>query len=51
LLLYTGLRIRDAATLSRDRIVNGKLLLYAAKTGTPVFCPLPQFVVTELEGV
>jgi len=31
--------------------VNGKLLLYAAKTGTPVFCPLPQFVVTELEGV
>lgn len=51
LLLYSGLRIRDAVTLSRDRLVNGKLLLYTAKTGTPVFCPLPRFVVAELESV
>jgi integrase/recombinase XerD len=51
LLLYSGLRIRDAVTLSKDRIVNGKLLLYTAKTGTPVFCPLPPFVATELEKI
>ncbi len=51
LLLYSGLRIRDAVTLSKDRIVNGKLLLYTAKTGTPVFCPLPAFVVAELESI
>ena len=50
LLLYSGLRIRDAVTLSRDRVVNGKLLLYTAKTGTPVFCPLPPFVVAELDN-
>lgn len=51
LLLYSGLRIRDAVTLSKDRIVNGKLLLYTAKTGTPVFCPLPPFVVAELDSI
>jgi integrase len=51
LLQFSGLRIRDAATLRRDRIVNGKLLLYTAKTGTPVYCPLPEFVVQELEMV
>jgi integrase/recombinase XerD len=51
LLLYSGLRIRDAVTLSRERITNRKLLLYTAKTGTPVFCPLPPFVAAELEAV
>lgn len=51
LLLYSGLRIRDAATLCRDRIADCKLLLYTAKTGVPVFCPLLQFVVAELESV
>lgn len=51
LLLYSGLRIRDAVTLSHDRIIGDKLLLYTAKTGTPVFCPLPPFVVAELESV
>jgi len=49
LLRFSGLRIRDAVTLRRDRVVNGKLLLYTAKTGTPVYCPLPDFVVAELE--
>jgi len=49
LLRFSGLRIRDAVTLRRDRIVNGKLLLYTAKTGTPVYCPLPECVVAELE--
>lgn len=51
LLLYSGLRIRDAVTLSSARLVDGKLLIYTAKTGTPVFCPLPPFVVAELENV
>jgi integrase/recombinase XerD len=49
LLRFSGLRIRDAVTLHKDRIVNGKLLLYTAKTGTPVHIPLPDFVVLELE--
>ena len=49
LLRFSGLRIRDAVTLRRDRIVNGKLLLRTAKTGTLVYIPLPDFVVHELE--
>ena len=51
LLRFTGLRIRDAVTLRRDQLTNGKLLLFTAKTGTPVYCPLPGFVVAELEMV
>jgi integrase/recombinase XerD len=51
LLRYSGLRIRDAATLSRDRIQNDKLFLYTAKTGTPVYCPLPPFVVEALKAI
>jgi integrase len=49
LLRYSGLRIRDAVTLERDRIADGKLMLYQAKTGTPVYCPLPPIVVQALE--
>ena len=49
LLRYSGLRIRDAVTLRKDRIVNCKLLLYTAKTGTAVYCPLPESVVAELQ--
>jgi integrase/recombinase XerD len=51
LLRYSGLRFRDAATLSRDRIQNDKLFLYTAKTGTPVFCPLPPFVIEALNAI
>jgi integrase/recombinase XerD len=51
LLRYSGLRIGDAATLSADRIMDGKLRLYTAKTGTHVYCPLPAFVLTALEAV
>jgi integrase len=49
LLRYSGLRIRDAATLQRERLQNGKLLLYMQKTGVPVFVPLPPFVMRALE--
>ncbi len=51
LLRYSGLRIRDAVTLRRDRLAGDKLFLYTAKTGTPVWCPLPPFVVMALEAV
>lgn len=51
LLRYTGLRIRDAVTLSRDRIRDGKLFLYTAKTGTAVWCPLPECVTDALKAI
>jgi len=51
LLRYSGLRITDAVTVRRDRITDGKLFLYTAKTGTAVYCPLPPFLLTALEVV
>lgn len=50
-LRYTGLRIQDAVTLPRDRISDGKLFLYTAKSGTPVWCPLPPCVITALNAI
>jgi integrase len=50
LLRYSGLRIGDAVRLPRDRIADGRLFLYTAKTGTPVWCPLPQFVLEALNS-
>ncbi len=35
----------------RDRLIGNKLFLYTAKTGTHVYCPLPDFVVNALEAV
>jgi integrase len=40
LMRWSGLRIRDAITLERHRIHGDSLLLYQAKTGTPVYVPL-----------
>ena len=51
LLRHSGLRIGDAVTLERSRITGDKLFLYTAKTGTPVYLPLPEFVLTALEAV
>ena len=51
LLRHSGLRIGDAVALTRDRVTDGKLFLYSAKTGTPVRCPLPAHVVEELNGL
>jgi integrase len=52
LLRYSGIRIGDAVTLKRERIdADGKLLLYTAKTGTPVYVPLPDFVIAALSEV
>jgi integrase/recombinase XerD len=52
LLLNSGLRIRDAVTLPRERIDDkGNLFLYTAKTGIPVKLPLPPAVVEALSNV
>lgn len=50
LLRHSGLRIGDAATLSRERIDGDKLFLYTSKAGTPVYCPLPPFLMTALDA-
>jgi integrase/recombinase XerD len=51
LMRYSGLRIGDAVTCARERLVDSKLFLYQAKTGTPVYCPLPPVVVDALADV
>jgi len=50
LMRYSGLRIGDAARLARDRIVKDRLFLYTQKTGVPVWCPLPEFVVAAMDS-
>jgi len=49
LLRYSGLRIGDAVTLPVSRIMDGKLFLRTAKTGTQVSCPLPPPVRDALD--
>jgi integrase len=51
LLRYSGLRIGDGVSLLRERIAGGKLFLYTAKTGTPVWCPLHETVIQALDAV
>ena len=50
LLRYSGLRIGDAVSLPRERLRDGRLFLYTAKSGTPVYLPLPDFVVDALNA-
>jgi integrase/recombinase XerD len=50
-LRYTGLRISDAVGCPVDRLQDGKLWLYTAKTGQHIYCPLPEFVVRELDSI
>jgi integrase/recombinase XerD len=49
-LRYSGLRIGDAVSCSVERLVDGKLRLYTAKTGQHVHLPLPPHVVKELDA-
>ena len=49
-LRYSGLRIQDTVTLAEDRLVDTKLFLYTAKSGVPVYCPLPDFVVEAVRS-
>jgi len=57
LMRWTGLRIRDAVTLERNRLsqdpLDGteRLVLYQAKTGEPVYCPIPPHVAELLRSV
>ena len=51
LMRWSGLRIRDALTLERTRLINDNLLLYQAKTGTPVYVRLPPQVAEELRAI
>ncbi len=52
ILRYMGLRIRDVVMLEKSRIdKEGKLYFYTAKTGTPVYLPLPPVAVTALKAV
>lgn len=54
---WTGLRIRDAVTLDRDRLSQDpldetdRIILYQAKTGEPVYCPIPPQVAESLRTV
>lgn len=51
LLRYSGLRITDAVTLERHRIVDGILTLRTEKTGTDVRIPLPPSAIDALTGL
>ena len=51
LMRWSGLRIRDAVTLERHRLHGDSLLLYQAKTGIPVYVPLPPHVMESLENI
>jgi len=49
---YSGLRISDAVSLKRDRVTSdkkgGRLFLYQAKTGQPVWIPISKEVMDAL---
>jgi integrase len=51
MLRYSGMRIGDAVSCAVERLNGKKLLLYTQKTGVPVYCPLPDFVVSALEAI
>lgn len=51
LLRYSGLRIADAVTLSRNQIEDGILKLRTAKTGTDVRVPLPPIAIAALDAI
>jgi integrase len=52
LMRWSGLAITDAVTLERERLSgDGDLFLYRAKTGVPVYVPLPPEVHTLLRSL
>jgi integrase/recombinase XerD len=51
LLRYSGLRIRDAVRLDREKVQDGKLFLYTSKTGIPVNIPLPSDCLDALAAI
>ncbi len=57
LMRWTGLRIRDAVTLERNRLAHDpatgiwSVMVYQKKTGDPVYCPIPPDVAQALRTV
>jgi site-specific recombinase XerD len=52
LLRWSGLRIGDAVSLERERLTaDGRIRLYMAKTGNPVFVLVPDFVSQRLHDL
>jgi integrase/recombinase XerD len=52
LMRWSGLAIRDAVTLERTRLdKEDNLFLYRAKTGVPVYVPLPPHVAEQLRDI
>jgi integrase/recombinase XerD len=51
LLRYSGLRITDAVSLSKQDIKDGVLTLRTAKTGTDVRVPLPSIALDALAAI
>lgn len=57
LMRWTGLRIRDAVTLEKNRLsldpATGmwSVMVYQKKTGDPVYCPIPPDVAAMLQNV
>jgi integrase len=50
LLRFSGIRISDAAVLAKDRLQDDKLSLKTIKTGSHVWCPLPEHTVKALDA-
>lgn len=52
LMRWSGLAIKDAVTLERQRLgIDGRLFLYRAKTGVPVYVPLPANLMQMLHAL
>jgi hypothetical protein len=57
LMRWTGLRIRDAVTLERNRLAHDpatgiwSVMVYQKKTGDPVYCPIPPDVAEALRTI
>jgi integrase len=57
LMRWTGLSIRDAVTLEKNRVSHDSVtdtwsvMVYRKKTGAPVYCPVPPHVALMLQNV
>ena len=45
---YSGMRIGDTIALKQASVKDNKIRLRTAKTGTPIYVPVPEFVTAEL---
>ena len=51
LLRYSGLRITDATAFDFSKLDVNRVFLYQAKTGQPVFIPIPPVAVEALDAL